>query len=456
MHNSDRPNIVVINPDQMRWDYASCYGHPFIATSNIDALAASGTRFEHAFTAAPACGPSRASFLTGRYPCEHGVRSYGGDLDLAHPNALTELGRAGYRRAIWGKDHVFKGDVIGSIYDEGQNICMGVMGDHPDYKRAWDTGVLEPDSSWNTTRRFTDAGLDFIRRNADSSEPFFLTLNFQDPHPFFACPEPYASLFDPDQFSPPENYRTAPSLGEIRRLTHWRTHARETEMPEGELRKAMAVYCGQIRYVDDQVGRVMSLLDELNLLERTIVMFWSDHGEFIGDFGVTHKLPAFYECLVRVPLIIKDPTGRLAGGVHTHIVELMDAMAGVLDLCGVPQPAGSRARSILGPGAPRSDAYAEGGLQVRQPGAPDPSLTLKAAQPPTNYGPGAMLRTDRWKLCVYGEDEGELFDLERDPLETENLYSRDEHKDVRLALSERLTRRMLGSGQAPEDFAERH
>lgn len=94
MSRAHRPNIVVINPDQMRWDYASCYGNPFIETRNIDALAARGTRFHKAFTAAPACGPSRASFLTGRYPSEHGVRSYGGDLDLAYPNALSQRGKA--------------------------------------------------------------------------------------------------------------------------------------------------------------------------------------------------------------------------------------------------------------------------------------------------------------------------------------------------------------------------
>lgn len=126
-----RPNIVIINPDQMRWDYASCYGHPFINTRHLDRLAEIGTRFERAFTSSPMCGPSRTSFLTGQYPIEHGVRQYGGTYDQKKPNALKILGEAGYKRAIWGKDHCFAGNVIGSLYDEGDDICIGIIGGTP-------------------------------------------------------------------------------------------------------------------------------------------------------------------------------------------------------------------------------------------------------------------------------------------------------------------------------------
>ncbi len=451
MSHTKRPNIVLINPDQMRWDYASCYGHPFIGTQHLDRLAAMGTRFEQAFVACPMCGPSRTSFLTGQYPMEHGVRNYGGDYDPSKPNALRVLGEAGYVRGLWGKDHCFAGEVIGSMYDEGWDICLGNMDKHPEYVRSYDSTVLDADSEWNLTQRFTDSGLDFIDRHAGDDRPFFLTLNYQDPHPFFACPEPWASLFQPEQFDLPPNFRRGPVEGEIRRMTQWRIHSGEVDMPEQDLKRAMAMYCGQIRYVDDQIGRVLNKLETLNLLDNTIVLFWSDHGEFIGDYGVTHKLPAFYECLMRVPLVLWDPTGRVGKGGYREPVETMDAMATILELCGLAQPDGSHARSIVS-SAPRADVFADGGLLLQQPKEPIPGLSLKSAFPPTSYGPGAMIRTSRWKLNEYADDLGELYDLETDPHETTNLYGRPEHAAIQQELQQRMTRRLLCRGQAPEDL----
>lgn len=445
------PNIVIINPDQMRGDYASCYGHPFIGTQNIDRLAAMGSRFDEAFVSCPMCGPSRVSFLTGLYPMEHGVRDYGGNYDQARPSALRVLGDAGYVRGIWGKDHAFAGRTIGTLYDEGEDLCIGNMDRHPKYIHSYESAVLETDSEWNLTKRFTDSGLDFIERHAGGERPFFLTLNYQDPHPFFACPEPWASLFAPEQFDLPPNFRRGPVEGEIRRLTHWRIHSGETGMPEHDLKRAMAMYSGQIRYVDDQVGRVLDRLEALELLENTLVLFWSDHGEFLGDFGVTHKMPAFFECLMRVPLVLWDPTGKIRRGVHRSPVETIDAMATLLDLCGLPQPAGSRARSLVS-SAPRQDVFAEAGLLCQQPTQPVEGLRLKAPFAPTSYGPGAMIRTDRWKLCEYANDLGELYDLASDPHETTNLYESPAHGATRAELQQRLIRRTLCRGGAPEDL----
>ncbi|TCT04217.1 sulfatase [Aquabacter spiritensis] len=447
-----RPNIVIINPDQMRWDYASCYGHPFIETKNIDRLAAIGTRFERAFSASPMCGPSRTSFLTGKYPLEHGIRQYGGTYDPALPNALSILGNAGYVRGLWGKDHCFKGDVIGRLYDEGEDICLGIMSKHPLYINAWDSASLDPASEWNITKRLTDAGINFIKKHANSDRPFFVTFNYQDPHPFFTCPEPYSSIFNPDQFELSENFRRGPAVGEIRRLTHWRIHSNEINMPIDSLKRAMAIYCGQIRYVDDQVGRIIDILRDLNVLDNTIILFWSDHGEFMGDFGVTHKIPAFFECLIRVPLVLWDPTGRVPRGVHQEMTELMDGMATVLDLCGLPQPAGSHARSAAAGGAPRTEVYADAGMLVRQPADPIPGLRIKGAMAPTPFGPGSMLRTREWKICLYAEDRGELYDLQADPFETTNRFDDPELVKLKLELMQRLAKRMMCFGRMPEDL----
>jgi arylsulfatase A-like enzyme len=216
----------------------------------------------------------------------------------------------------------------------------------------------------------------------------------------------------------------------------------------------MAVYCGQIRYVDDQVGRVLATLEALGILENTIVLFWSDHGEFIGDFGVTHKLPAFYECLMRVPLVLWDPTGRVPRGVNRDLVELMDGMSTVLDLCGLTQPYGSHARSLARPARPRRDVYADAGMLVRQFQEPVPGLRIKSAKPPTPFGPGAMLRTHDWKLCIYGEDQGELYNLRVDPYETTNLFDDPDDVGIKFEMMVRLAQRMMCHGQMPEELPE--
>ncbi len=456
MKRGVKPNIVIVNPDQMRWDYCSHAGHPFIETRNISRLAAMGTVFENAFVSCPMCAPSRVSFLTGTYPGEHGVRDYGPGIDEHRPNALLNLGSAGYVRALHGKDHVLRERpggprAIGALYDEGENIVIGSLLEHPDNYASYASGPLANDSRWNITERLTDAGIEFIHRQAGGAQPFFLSLNYQDPHPYFACPEPYASLFSPDQFSLPPNFRHAPDPGEPTRLTLWREHSHHGEATDHEMRKLMAFYCGQIRYVDTQLGRVLDALQAANLMDSTIVLFWSDHGEYLNDFGVTHKQATFYECLVRVPMILWDPTGKVTRGSNPDLVEAMDVMATVLDIVGVPQPAASRAWSLVRPDyAPREDVFCEGGLYRIPPQLPVPGLRLRAANAPTAYGPCAMLRTRRYKLCIAAFDRTELYDLQNDPHETRNLAGDPACADLQAHLTRRLSERMLCAGQAPE------
>ena len=447
---TSQPNIVLINPDQMRGDYLSAAGHPFIETRHLSALARRGLYLPNTYCVSPMCGPSRTSFVTGQYPCEHGVRDYHGTMAPSAPNALSVLREAGYRTALFGKDHIVDEDAIGVLYDEGEDICLGNSDNHPDYRHSWSSGVLEKGSEWDITERLTTAGIEFMERQASSGEPFFLTLNYQDPHPYFTCPEPYASLFTANQFELPANFRREALPLEPRRLSIWREHSESLLATEEDFRKAMAMYCGQIRYVDDQLGRVVKALESLRLSERTLVCFWSDHGELLGDHGVTHKLPCFYDSLTRVPAILYDPSGRLKGTYPDELVETIDLMATLLELAGLPQPEGSRARSLLSSQEQRKDVYAEAGLYRRPPTEPIPGFRLRSPQSPTHWGPGCMLRTRDWKLCLYAHDQGELYDLKNDPHEMQNLYQDPDYAGVLLRLQERLGQRQLMQGQSPD------
>jgi arylsulfatase A-like enzyme len=444
-------NIVTINPDQLRWDYITPNGHPFVETRHLNRLAAMGTNFTNAFCACPMCGPSRTSAVTGRYPSEHGVRNYAGRMHPEHPNLFEELRRAGYHRALFGKDHITISNSIGVHYDEGEDICIGNMDRHPDYRYSWSSGPLDAGCEWNLTERLTTAGLNYIERRSQTGQPFFVTLNFQDPHPYFAAPPPYDTMFDPEQFSLPENFRREPASGEPRRLSFWRQHSHSLDASEDDFKKAMAMYCGQVRYVDDQVGRVLDKLEELDILNETIVLFWSDHGEFLGDYGVTHKLPVFYDSLVRIPMILWDPGGTIVSGTNENLMEAMDVFAAILDLCGVAQPPGSRAHSPAADGyQPRQDVYAEGGLLIASVDEMSAAVQLKAPHAPCQFGPGAMLRTDRWKLCAHSFDCWELYDLQNDPQECCNLFNVPEVAAVVRELTVRLIQRMMCYGQPPE------
>jgi arylsulfatase A-like enzyme len=367
-----------------------------------------------------------------------------------YPNALSCLGEAGYVRALYGKDHIVRQDGIGVLYDEGEDICLGNMDEHPEYEYSWSSGVLDSKYPGNLTARLTDNGIRFMDRQKDSGKPFFLTLNYQDPHPYFTCPEPYYSMFDSKQMQLPRSfyntdYRTKPT-----KLQMWRSHSLSDKADEDAIKRAMATYCGQIRYVDDQVGRVLDYLEENDLIETTIVVFWSDHGELIGDYGVTHKLPIFYDSLVRVPLIVHDPSGTIPSDAGDELVELMDIFATILNICDVEQPAGSRAVPLPRPsGKERQDVFCEGGLYLRPVERADERLKLKAPHEPTQFGPGAMIRTKEWKLCAYAQDTWELYDLIQDPAEENNLIDDPAHATIRAEMQTRLIERLMCQGASP-------
>lgn len=450
LSNRMKYNIVMINPDQLRWDFITPNGHPFINTRNLNRLAALGTNFRNAFTAAPMCAPARTSFVTGQYPCEHRVRNYHGTMHPDYPNALSQLGEAGYVRALYGKDHIVRENGIGILYDEGEDICLGNMDEHPEYEYSWSSGVLDSKYPGNLTSRLTDDGLRFLDRQKDSGKPFFLTLNYQDPHPYFTCPEPYYSMFDSEEMELPRSFYKTNYGSKPAKLQMWRSHSLSDKADEAAIKRAMATYCGQIRYVDDQVGRVLDYLERNNLLETTIVVFWSDHGELIGDYGVTHKLPVFYDSLVRVPLIVHDPSETIPPDAGDQLVELMDIFASVLDICGVEQPLGSRAVPFPRPeGIEREDVFCDGGLYLRPIEKADARLKLKAPHEPTQFGPGAMIRTKEWKLCAYAQDSWELYDLVHDPTEEYNLIDDPQHAAVRADMQSRLISRMMCQGASP-------
>ena len=445
----DKPlNLLIITPDQMRADYLSCYGHPFIDAQHTNRLADKGVCFERAYCAAPLCGPSRISFATSTRVGEHGHRNYGSTLNYGVPNIVSELKERGYRTGMFGKNHLFNYEQLPLAWDELDEICLGNYDRHPKYEHSWSSFEMEPDHEYNITYRLTSEIIDFMGRQASGEQPFLAWVNYQDPHPAYTCPAPYSTMFSPDQCELPPNFKIGFNPDKPRRNYNWQTHSEMPLATELDMRKAMAMYCGQVRYVDDQVGRMLDALNDVGIADTTLVMFMGDHGELLGDHGITHKHPAFYECLTRIPVMMYHPQGRWQRTRFSGLVEEVDLAPTLLNGLGFDPPPTMVGESLdgrlqEGRDEGRADILVEAGAGAPQPKEP---LDVKHKAPfaPNSFGPGAMISNGRYKLSFYVDDVPELYDIEVDPWEMHNLWNVPECAEVRRELTERLLERVLG------------
>lgn len=444
-------NLLILCPDQLRADYLSCYGHPTINTRHIDRLAAEGVRFARAYCSAPLCGPSRISFVTSTRFSEHNHRNYGSTIDFAVPNLVRTLKEAGYRTAMFGKNHCFNYEQLPQIWDELHEICLGNYDNHPNYKRSYDAFPLEHGHPYNITGLLADEAITFIG-NQSGDRPWLCWINWQDPHPAFTCPEPYYSMFDRKTIEIPPGYREGGGRNKPRRLKNWQANSLAPQATDEEIRNAIATYMGQVRYVDDSVGRILAALEETGQDKNTLVVFFADHGELLGDQGAFHKIGVFYESLTRIPVIIRHPEGKYRG-IFQGLVEEVDLAPTILEALGFPVPLTFVGKSLhqklingmMEKEHGRPTALVEAGLQA--PTWPTPvGFNQKAPFAPNNFGPGAMITDGRYKLSVYYDDICELYDLSEDPRELDNRFEDPELEDVKNRLTLELCKRLLGIG----------
>lgn len=439
-------NLLIVTPDQMRSDYLGCYGKSDSRTDNIDRLAREGVVFDNCYCAAPLCGPSRISFATSTYLGEHNHRNYWSTISPDVPNLVTSLKGSGYRTGMFGKNHLFTYGRLREVWDELDEICLGNYDGHPDYIHAYSSFTLSPDHRFNITGRLTDETINFMQ---SSRQPFLAWVNYQDPHPAYTCPPPYNTMFDPAAVEMPKTWDAPDPDGKPIRNEIWRVHSEMDSCGEADIRNAIAHYQGQIKYVDDCLGRMLDFLDSSKLAENTIVLFFSDHGELMGDYRMTHKLPAFYDCLTRIPVVLRHPEGRWAGHRFTGLTEEVDLAPTLLSLLGIDVPptmVGSSWATALDSsdfsGKPNVLCEAGGGAPTC--GEPVPGLVLTAPHLPTSFGCGAMLRTGKYKLSIYHDDRCELYDIEKDPSESINLYEDAAYEGIRNEMTISLLKRVLG------------
>lgn len=416
---SERPNIVFVLVDDLRWDGTGATGHPFVDTQNLNELASEGIVFRNAFVTTPLCSPSRASFLTGRYARSHGVIDNGLRESLYDVTTFPELLEdAGYRTAFIGKWH------MGSADDPWPGFTRWIsFSGQGRYRRE----ELNIDGRRVPTRgHLTDVlnehALAFVRDAVAEPEPFLLYLSHKAVHEPFSPPTRHADIYHDEPVPCPPGCDD--SLAGKRALTRFVPNAQtpapvpgRTGPSEAQIREQMSL----VPSIDDGLGHVVRALRTAGVLDRTVIVFTSDNGFFHREHGLGDKRWP-YEEAIRIPLIVRYPplTGR--GGVNDELVLNIDLAPTLLELTGVSPPPGIDGRSLVPLLAGESTRWRASFLAEYFEESPFPRIPTWEA-----------IRTERFKLIRYpalGREFDELYDLALDPHELRNEVTNGDYSDT--------------------------
>lgn len=424
--NKERPNILIIHADQHRTDCLGAYGNRDIRTPNMDALAAAGVRYEKSFCPYPVCTPSRYSLLCGLYPHEH--RGCTNHCTLApeidtFPRMLRD---SGYRTAAVGKMHftptyldvgfermfLAEQDGPGRLDDDyhrdlrrlGLIDVNDLEDQRSEYrekapKEYWDSFGALPSNlprELHSTEWIAQKALSIVEEWGTSGN--LLMVGFIKPHHPFDPPKELCDAYDPEKLSLLPGWTPTCLDHDIELNKGYFPHDKLTEPA---LRKAMAYYYATIQHIDEQVGRFVQLLKRKKIYDNTMIVYTSDHGEYLGFHHLLLKGNYMYDPLVRVPLIVKYPHNQDAGTVSNALVGNIDLAPTLLRQAGI-QP-GSRMH----------------GLDLADHKLDRPFVF-------SEFGRGAqyMVRSQTHKLIVSRSDKRSFFyDLDTDPLEMNNRYN---------------------------------
>jgi arylsulfatase A-like enzyme len=483
-----KPNILLISTDQQRFDHLGVAGTPGIVTPHLDRLAGRGMRFSRAYCTSPICTPSRVSLLTGRYPSSHGAYSIGVTADpLPGPTLPEVLRSGGYETAVVGKTHfvarkdepahlrgkpeatdedfkgwngpylgfdhvkVSVGHTINCVpnmhYREFlENAGVDYANWFPQMAPGYDNQVA---GAWNIPAQFhdtqwvADESLKWLDQR--TGRPWFLWASFQDPHEPFVCPEPWFSEVDREALQvfpgpPVHGFRDRPAYyGDVLEKGEdgWGDIEDGHGVPcvfrwpqmDAQARTALQATAGMIRFLDDRIGAILSRLETSGQLENTVVIFTSDHGEMHGHHGFWGKgLMAFEDCQ-RVPLLVAGP-GVGVKGPSEALVSLVDLPRTILSLANLDVPEGFQGSDLTPLLAGRAEA-ANDHVFI------ECEATHRIGQ--------LTCVTHRYKLVAYRDSpEGELYDLQKDPDQLQNLWGEPGLFSLREDMLERWVRPRLG------------
>jgi arylsulfatase A-like enzyme len=454
-------NILFVLTDQQRTDTLGCYGNPHVRTPVLDGLAAQGTVFDRCFTPTAICTPARTSLLTGVMPFRHRLlANY--ERNVGYIETLTDesltpfsvrLREAGYNVGLAGKWHVgrhepaefgFDGThfpgwhnpvhhpkYVAWLAERGLSVSEvidPVRGTFPNGKPGnLLAGRLDLPAEATFEAFLADEAIASLRRYADDfrsgARPFFLALHFFGPHLPYLLPASHLEMYPRELVRLPgsmiETFEGKPMV-QRRYSEHWAVDTLSLDT----WRWLIAAYWGYVTLIDEQLGRVLDVLAELELWDSTAVAFTADHGEFTGSHRLHDKGPAMYDDIYRIPAMLRVP-GGVPGVRERRFTSLLDFTASVLELAGLPADPEAHGVSLVG--------LARG----REPASWREVMTAEFHGHHFPY-PQRMIRTEMTKLIVNPESVNELYDLRRDPDELTNVYEDPAYRAVRDALMQRL------------------
>ncbi len=447
------PNILLLMTDQQRWDAMGCSGD-WVQTPNLDRIASEGIRFTNCVTTSPVCIPTRLSLATGLYPHNTGVwDNMNHQMPAETPTWMQAVRDAGYRTSLFGKTHLHphSGDLrereglmnaygLDDVNEIGGPRASAKVLSHMtaewEAKGLWDAYQADYRERFSTKPylvRPSTLGLENYAdvyvgqqakqylQNYDREEPWCCWVSFGGPHEPWDTPEPYASMYNPEDM-PPAIPR--PAAGErpsghldrvMRRLN--------PEFEPGEIGRLRANYAGNVTLIDDQIGEILDAIAARGELENTIIIHTSDHGEMNGDYGLIYK-SNFLNGAVRIPMLVRTPDNSNAGTICESPVEWIDIGPTLVEMIG-------------------------GELEHRQfgkslcPVLTDPEATHRDFAISELQGE-IMLLNQEWKAALNADGEIYLlFDVQNDPNETNNLAGKPEVADVETALRLQILERLM-------------
>ena len=413
-------NVILIASDDLRPTLGS-YGNKIVKTPNIDKLAARGIRFDRAYTQYPLCNPSRSSLLTGKYPTQTDVMDNEYYFRALHPELVSlpqHFKANGYSSLKAGK--IFHGGIDDTdAWTEGgerrnftgakrppSNADSAERTAHSDRIVVIDGNGEDTDDYRTATR-----AIEFLEKYKD--KPFFLAVGSAKPHSPPSAPKKFFDLYDADAIPLPVDFASRPQappgfpeISIARRNTDLFINR---EASPRDAREMIRAYYASVSFMDEQIGRVLDAVDRLKLREKTIIIFWGDHGYHLGEKGKWSKAYSLFEVATRVPLIIAGP--GIQRGVSSRTVQLLDLFPTLVDFCGLPAPYQSPSRleghSLLS--------------LLRNPRARWEYPAFSVVQYQGKLG--KSVRTDRWHYVLWDDGKsGEmLLDHDNDPYELKNL-----------------------------------
>lgn len=462
----ERPNIILIIADQRHYGVSKATGYPLNTSPTLDRLQATGIGFQHNYCTIPACVPSRTSMLTGRWPEAHRVRMNLQAGDAYFSQDLYQVAKQrGYRTALTGKNHTYLKRTDVDFWREFTHEGGYIPPDAPPEVAAFDKwiktlhfNVAQEVSPYPLTTqipyRIVTEAMKFIDESAN--QPFLLQVSFPEPHDPEQVPAPYWNMFPPDAV--PGRCAGPEALSKMGFRAQWEYRLQQDNDPDTERhwRRYVSNYLGALRMIDDQIGRLVEHLQKHNLSQKTLLVFTSDHGDYMMDYGLGRKGVGLYEDLIHTPQIWWGYGVQPSKSVELAFTSMADLMPTMCEAMDAMIPHGVQGRSLWpllrGQKFPREEfrsIYAGvgvGGLYYEAADAvptsishsPQRSGSWDELNKVTQSGNQKMVRMGDWKLIYDMMGYGQLYNLRQDPCELTNLFGRPDHAQVQATLMAEL------------------